>query len=751
MNRFSLLILIIISSFSISHLGYSQTIKPIIADDLIIKQKIKENPQILNDYLLYEKNFKQIIENLNNIKVDTLINGRRIIPVVVHVIHANGPENISDAQVIDGINKMNIDYAKLNADTVNIFPLFKPRASDFAIEFRLAKIDVLGNCTNGIEHIFDPQTNWAYFATMKQYVWDPTKYMNIFAVNFIYPEGMSLPDGAFIGGMSPFPPDNTLSQALTGGDSDIDGVLIRQDCVGSIGTATDMGGMGINLLNRTFTHETGHYFNLYHPFQNLMFGLLPASSGCPTLFASAGDEVDDTPPVAVATQNTSVSCFTPGSINSCTQDSPDEPDMIENYMDYQFGYCTNSFTNGQKARVDATLAGIRHNLWTKENLIATGVLDTSYHPICAPIADFSATPKRICVGDAVNFSDISFNSAPTSWNWDLTGATPSTSTLQNPSVTYTAAGIYPVKLIVANASGNDSITKTSYIRVFDPSTNVQVPLNEDFEAGINPTWIVDNAAGIGWEITDTASVSGTKSARIRNFIGNQNGSFDDLISDGYDLTSLYNTVPLKLKFKYAYCGKINPGTVLTDADTAYDKMRILVSTNCGKTWAQKWAKLGAALQTTTVPNQNSFDPAPADWASDSINIHIYLNQHQTNFRFKFEFFGNGGNNIYLEDINIDNGTYTGMDSYSMDLVNMEVYPNPVDENSTISFDLPENMNTKIQIIDLVGKEIKAIENNDLAAGHHEYSISKNDLNSTGCYFVKLTAGEFVFTKKLMVK
>ncbi len=750
MNRFSLLLIIIILSLSASNLSYSQTFKSIMADDIIIRQKVKENPQIIEDYKLYEKNFKQIIENLNSFKTDTLLNGKRIIPVVVHVIHANGPENISDAQVIDGINKMNIDYQKQNADTTAIFGIFKARAANCAIEFRLAKIDTNGNCTNGIEHIFDPQTNWAYFNTMKQYVWDPTKYMNIFAVNFIYPEGMTLPDGAFIGGMSPFPPDNTLSQALTGGDTDIDGVLIRQDCIGTIGTATNMGGMGINLLNRTFTHETGHYFNLYHPFQSLYAAL--GIDGCGALFITAGDEVSDTPPVAVATQNTSLNCFTPGSINSCTGDNPDEPDMIENYMDYQFGYCTNIFSNGQKQRMDATLAAIRHNLWTKENLIATGVLDTSIHNICTPIADFSASPRVACVGDAINITDISYNGTPSSWSWDLTGATPAISTVQNPTVIYNTAGLFPIKLVVTNASGNDSITKTSFIRVFDPAANINVPLSEDFETGINPSWIVNNSAGNGWEVTDTASVSGTKSARISNFAGNQNGSFDDLISEGYNLNSLTTSViPLKIKFKYAYCGKINAGSILAAADTAFDKMRILVSTNCGKTWIQKWAKAGVLLQTTANPNQNSFNPVAADWSSDSVNIQLYLNQHQINFRFKFEFYSSGGNNIYIEDINIDNGTYTGMDSYSMDLINMQIFPNPVSDNSTISFDLPENMQTKIQIFDMIGKEVKSIENNELSLGHHEYNINKNDLKSSGCYFVKLSAGEFVFTRKLMVK
>ena len=731
--------------------GYAQHNKLIQADDIIIHQKIKENPQLIDSYLIYEKNFKETFNNnIPLLKTDTLINGKRIIPVVVHVIHAYGPENISDAQVIDGIENLNIDYAKMNADTAATFPLFKARAADMAIEFRLAKIDPNGNCTNGIEHIYDPQTNWAYFSTMKQYVWDPSKYMNIFAVNFIYPEGMSLPDGAFIGGMSPFTPDNTLTQALTGGDSDIDGVLIRQDCIGTIGTATNMAGMSLNMVNRTFTHETGHYFNLYHPFQNLMFGILPAADGCPTLLAPNGDEVSDTPPVAVATQNTSVSCFTPGSINSCNQDNPDEPDMIENYMDYQFGYCTNIFTNGQKQRVTATLNGIRHNLWTVENLLATGVIDTSYHPLCAPKADFTASNLTICAGDAVTFTDMTYNAQPDSWNWILTGATPSSSTDQNPTVNYPSADLYEAKLIVTNSTGSDSIIKSNYIRVLDPALNPTVPLMEDFEGGLNSNWFVNNSAGIGWEVSDTASVSGTKSIRIRNFAGNQIGSFDEFVSDGYDLTSLLTSSILRFRFKYAYAGKINPGTILTDADTAYDRLKFYVSTNCGKTWAQRWFKNDTALS-TALPKETSFRPGTNDWYSDSVNIHIYLTQQQTNFRFKFQFYNNGGNNVYIDDINIDNGTYTGMDNYSSDLINMKVFPNPFNDYSTLEFYLPEASNTKIEVFDILGNKTKTIDNNVLSEGTYEYKINKAEIGSPGIYFIKLSTGNYVFTKKILIE
>lgn len=55
----------------------------------------------------------------------------------------------------------------------------------------------------------------------------------------------------------------------------------------------------------------------------------------------------------------------------------DEPDMVENYMDYQWGFCTNMFTLGQLERINETLNGHRKNLWSYDNLIATGVLEGS--------------------------------------------------------------------------------------------------------------------------------------------------------------------------------------------------------------------------------------------------------------------------------------------------------------------------------------------------------------------------------------
>jgi hypothetical protein len=76
-----------------------------------------------------------------------------------------------------------------------------------------------------------------------------------------------------------------------------------------------------------------------------------------------------------------------------------------------------------------------------------------------PVANFSVSATK-CVGSPITFTDLSTN-APTSWAWSFPGGTPSTSTSQNPSVTYTAAGTYTATLLSANSSGTSTpITQT---------------------------------------------------------------------------------------------------------------------------------------------------------------------------------------------------------------------------------------------------------------------------------------------------
>ncbi|MBN2777355.1 MAG: PKD domain-containing protein [Bacteroidales bacterium] len=80
------------------------------------------------------------------------------------------------------------------------------------------------------------------------------------------------------------------------------------------------------------------------------------------------------------------------------------------------------------------------------------------------IADFSASHTFIAAGGTVSFTDESTNN-PTSWEWSFSGGTPSSSTQQNPSVTYNSTGIFTVGLIVTYDNMSDTLIRYDYINV----------------------------------------------------------------------------------------------------------------------------------------------------------------------------------------------------------------------------------------------------------------------------------------------
>ncbi len=108
------------------------------------------------------------------------------IPVVFHVLHVNGYENISDAQIQDQIAIFNRDFNLQNTDTSVVIAPLKNVIGDAKITFELAKLDPNGNCTSGIDRFFDTKTNsWEGDFQDYIYSWDPTMYLNFYVVKGI--------------------------------------------------------------------------------------------------------------------------------------------------------------------------------------------------------------------------------------------------------------------------------------------------------------------------------------------------------------------------------------------------------------------------------------------------------------------------------------------------------------------------------------------------------------------------------------
>jgi PKD repeat protein len=227
--------------------------------DEAMQRLYEEYPELLKEQRELLEHNKQFVKNSSG--------GRSavyIVPVVFHIMHEYGVENITDAQLMNQMDWLNKDFRKRGADTTDIIPQFKPIAGDSKIEFRLANKDPFGNCTNGINRYFSHETRNGD-DNSKLNPWPRNRYLNVWIVKDISRGGVAGYAYKPVGASVPY-------MYL------VDGIMIKHDYIGSIGT----GAIG---RNRTLSHEVGHYLGLDHPW-----------GGTNNPGVACGDDgVDDTP------------------------------------------------------------------------------------------------------------------------------------------------------------------------------------------------------------------------------------------------------------------------------------------------------------------------------------------------------------------------------------------------------------------------------------------------------------------------
>lgn len=606
------------------------------------------------------------------------------IPVVIHIIHTYGSDNISKAQVMDAMDILNKTYQKRYADTANVIDKFKPIIADCEIQFRLANIDPAGNCTDGITRTYSTLTNSASDAVKSiAPTWDASKYLNVWICT-------NIASGS--GGYSYLP----------GVQASIDGIVLRSSQFGSIGTSG-----GSTLAKHSFTHEVGHYLNLKHTWGST--NTPGVASNC-----SIDDDVWDTP----NTIGVLYGCDT--NFNSCGDTA-----NIQNFMDY--ANCEIMFTEGQKARMHSALysnVGNRNNLWSAANLLATGTEDNHVNMNCNPVADFNPVKNYICAGTTIQFKDVSWNAEITSRKWILPGGTTPSDTASVVNVFYPTPGTYDVTLIAYSAGGSDTLVNAGQVTVLPLASSVYAPVSEGFESVVIPgnDWVVENPNfNAAWAVTNTAAATGTNSIRLQN-TGNSLESVDAFITPAFNTTGM---TAVTLTYKMAFAPKNS-----SDSST----FRIYGSSNCGTTWLLKSNRSKSQLY--TAPAQfGAFTPNASQWVTETVSLASFNNK--SSVRLKFEFVNRNGNNFYIDDINIS-GT-VGINGINASLYNLEVFPNPAGRTLNVKLQPEKSTDILIQLTDIAGRVVMSYDAGKVPAGEFNYQIN-NDHGFSGMYILQVIAG-----------
>ena len=620
------------------------------------------------------------------------------IPVVFHVIHDYGNENISREQILDGLRILNNTFRKQAPDTADIIEVFKPIHADTEIEFALISKDPEGNCHSGINRIASTLTNVGGHEVKELIHWDPQRYLNVYIVS----------NASGLAGHAVWPADaDTIPQW--------DGIVIAHNYVGSIGTSNQTQSV-------VFAHECGHYLNLHHIWggNNVPgFYYLPVGQ---TANCNEDDYVADTPNT-IGWSNCNLSA------SSCGN----QVDNVQNAMDYS--YCNIMFTEGQKTRMRATLnssmAG-RNNLWTPANLIATGVTPES--GLCA--ANFESDKKLVCahIDNAITFSNTSYHGETDSLLWNFTGGFPPTSNQENPTIAYSESGMFDVSLTVYSNGESQQLTSPNYVTVLQDSS-WSYPFWEWLEGNGNTNgspWYENSLDNDNkWEITEIAGHSPSHSIMVDNW-ENNTITVDELYGPPLNLD---NATGMRLGFKYAFTGQV-PAT--NDS-----KLQVQVSRNCETSWSTRLTINGSDLE--TAPNQTvTFVPMQSEWIQQSINIpSSYLEDY---FRFRFKFTSEGNNRIFLDDINVD-VTADIHDTFSS-FGEALLFPNPGSEQLTVSFYLKKPEEVSFTILDEIGKSQLLRKTDTYSAGKNQSRLDIEKL-TPGVYLLQLETQRSVELKRFI--
>ena len=152
------------------------------------------------------------------------------------------------------------------------------------------------------------------------------------------------------------------------------------------------------------------------------------------------------------------------------------------------------------------------------------------------LADFTGDRTNVEKGNQVTFTDKSTGN-PTAWQWSFEGGEPAVSSEQNPSITYSQAGVYSVSLQASNAENNHLTVKEGFITVYDSVIANFTFDNDTIQIGEAIAFIDESTGGpTAWQWDFSSGNPATSSEQHPTVQYNKPGRYSVLLTVSNDFT-----------------------------------------------------------------------------------------------------------------------------------------------------------------------------------------------------------------------
>lgn len=406
-----------------------------------------------------------------------------------------------------------------------------------------------------------------------------------------------------------------------------------------------------------------------------------------------------------------------------------------------------------------------------------------------PKASFTANTNDYCTPANVRFTNTSSNNMVNA-QWLFPGGSPAVSTEANPSVIYSAAGIYDVVLIAINGNGRDTIRRTNYIRVnAAPTINFSISRAPSSRTVtfINQT---TGASAYSWTFGDGTTSTESAPQHVYRSTGvfvvcltATNACGTTTKCDTFTLLSLPSATvsvnqatgctPHSVQFSAQ-----NPSNVTswlwtfpggTPATSTEQNPRVLYQTT-GNYDVTLRISNAAGINTTTLDSFIRIKPTPvAKFSIVSIDSTLVtfrnLSSEATFYRWDFgdgtgsvdanppphRYYRNGNYTVTLQALNNVCGAVTVgtvpifvVGTTDTEGARLSIFPNPTSGNVTLDFKTPLHSVRQVAVSNVRGQVLKVVNLTNESVQELDFSALPS-----GVYFLQFTSEQGRFIKKLV--